>query len=278
MKKIVLVLILFLFPAAVFAGEYVLIKGKGVEMCEAYGKNVNSMHPPKSLVMPYEQILNPEFKDFSKPAWEATFSQELFDKINLFLWERDVNPIYRFPVTEYKNWRGTPEQYALAWEHYKGNRQKTLSLGLPVSKVDIDNDGKTENIAYDSVNNRILMVLNDDKTEIDLKKTALVLQHPSRKAEGKGELTADGRRISDAMHSVAYDVFIYKQKTYFDLYIDLRYIFVEKESMIWGKLQPKEKFMKRKETEPDGILRIFITENQNTQEICTYQFKISNNK
>mgnify|MGYP003394163990 FL=1 len=279
MIRIFLVFVLLLFPSISFAGQYELVKGKGVEVCEAYGKNLNSLNPPLAYTK-LERKLNPEFKDFSKPEWERLYPEEgksLFTKINRFLWERDANPIYYFPVTEWKNWRGTPKQYSRAWKHYKGSRQALLAVGLPISSIDIDNNGKIENIALDSVNGGILLVLNDDRTAIDLKKTALVLQHPIRKEKGKGELTADGRIISDALHTLSYNVFIYKQQTYFDLYIDLSYIFIEEESGIWGKLQPPaitmEKSMKRRKTEPDGILRVFITENQKTEEICVYQFK-----
>jgi len=279
---ITLVLLIFIFPVLAFAGEYVLIKGKGVEVCEVYGKNLNSLK--LKVPMKRERKFNPEFTDFGQPEWEGgeTFDQKLSDKINSFLWERDVNPIYYFPVTEYKNWKGTPEQYAQTWKRYKQVRQRTLAMGPPISRVDIDNDGKVENIYLESKckiceNNGIPLVLNYEKTNIDFEKTSLLLQHPSRKTEGDGILTDDGKKVSDAVHSIFYDVFIYKQKTYFDLYIDLHHIFIEKESRIWGKLQPPaiitEKSKKRKATEPDGILRVFIIENQKTQEICTYHYR-----
>lgn len=262
MRRIIILLFILVFisPVSAFAGQYELVKGKGVEVCEAYGKNLNSLNPPLALTE-LERKLNPEFKDFSKPQWEKMYfhtdgAEKLFPKIDLFLWERDANPVYYFPVTEWKNWRGTPRQYAQAWKQYKKVRQAILSVGLPITKVDIDNDGKIENIAHDSVNNNILLVLNDDETDIDLEKTSRFLQHSSRKAKGKGELTADGKRVKDAMHTLSYDVFIYKQKTYFDLFVNL-----------WeeGKTMGHESIW--------GELRVFITENQKSHEMCKYQFK-----
>jgi hypothetical protein len=48
------------------AGRYELIKGKGVEVCEAYGENLNSFNP--STPMLCERPVNPDFKNFAKPA------------------------------------------------------------------------------------------------------------------------------------------------------------------------------------------------------------------
>lgn len=227
MRRIIILLfiLVFIFSVSAFAGQYELVKGKGVEVCEAYGKNLNYLKTPLFLKAPQRKI-NPEFKDFNKPQWEKMYfhtegAEKLFPKIDRFLWERDANPINYIVVTEWKNWRGTPRQYAQAWKQYKKVRQAILSVGLPITKVDIDNDGKTENICLDSTDESILLVLNEAKTDIDLKKTSQLLQHPGLKAQGKGELTADGKRVKDAMHALSYDVFIYKQKTYFDLFVNL---------------------------------------------------------
>jgi len=59
----------FSFSEAVQAGRYELIKGKGVEVCEAYKKNLESFPDPYPT-MACERKINPEFKDFEKPVWE----------------------------------------------------------------------------------------------------------------------------------------------------------------------------------------------------------------
>ena len=50
------------------AGSYLLVVGKGVEVCEAYLENLNSFpkHPP----MVCERPLNPSLTDFSRPKWQ----------------------------------------------------------------------------------------------------------------------------------------------------------------------------------------------------------------
>ncbi len=56
------------------AGSYVLAIGKGIEVCEAYLKNLNSFpkHPP----MVCDRPLNHQFTDFNKPAWKELDGQE----------------------------------------------------------------------------------------------------------------------------------------------------------------------------------------------------------
>lgn len=56
------------FTDVAHAGRYELIKGKGVEVCEAYEKNLNSFSP--STPMLCERQVNRDFKDFAKPMWE----------------------------------------------------------------------------------------------------------------------------------------------------------------------------------------------------------------
>src|SRR5207244_2656660 len=71
MKKAVAYFFLLaqLIPGTVFAGDYKMVLGKGIEVCEAYLKNLNSF--PKAPPMVCERPLNPELKDFQKPEWKA---------------------------------------------------------------------------------------------------------------------------------------------------------------------------------------------------------------
>ena len=56
----------FTYPA--HAGRYELIKGRGVEVCEAYEKNLNSLRNP--WPMNCEREVSQKFKEFSKPKWQ----------------------------------------------------------------------------------------------------------------------------------------------------------------------------------------------------------------
>jgi hypothetical protein len=71
MKIKLLLIVVFLFLSSIsWAGEYMLEKGKGVEVCEAYSKNLNSFNLHSQYVMACERKINPIFADFKKPEWE----------------------------------------------------------------------------------------------------------------------------------------------------------------------------------------------------------------
>lgn len=82
-KGLVGVAALLLTTAPVLAGQYDLIKGKGVEVCEAYKKNLESFSD-RYPVMACERKINPEFKDFETPNWEKVDLEkhrELFRRV-----------------------------------------------------------------------------------------------------------------------------------------------------------------------------------------------------
>lgn len=249
------------------AGRYELVKGKGVEMCEAYEKNLNSFKP--GLPFRGARPINPEFKDFSKPDLKpGSFPA---DKIYRLLWERDVNPIYYFPVTEWSKWRGTPEQYTRAWESFREGRRRG-QFGDKIGLVDIDNDGNPDTIYLDQrvEVGALLLVLNTDRSDLDYDKTKFVMQHPSRKEQGLGELRPLEKDapdyhpdkkfgftpVEDALYGAAYDVFRYKNKTYFDL---------------WWTRHPD--YQGKLDFQVGKPLRVFMIENNKTREICTYKFQ-----
>jgi len=259
-KKMIAIILTLIFaiPASTLADEYVLVKGKGIEVCEDYGKNLNYFKP--KISMKYKRQISLDFKDFSKPMWlnwdpilmnvgERMFrdnNQALFDEIDLFLWERDINPFMHVLDEDKKNWHGTKMEYEKAWRDYKVNRRAQISK--PIGQLDIDNDGMPENIVYDKFYERgIFLVLTADKKSIDIKKTANLLQHPPRKTDGKWSFALYGSIMYAGGHKDYYDAFIYKGKTYFD----------------WWE----------SECDPIvGRLRVFKTENQKTEEICIYQY------
>ena len=267
-------------PAA-HAGQYVLEKGKGVEVCEAYEKNLNSFKPRG----PFRgnRPINPEFKDFSKPdlkGWvedptpgSRTFPEE---KIDRFLWERDANPVYSYRGGIAK-WRGTPAQYEEAWKRFKFLRRGPgiqTADREKIGAVDIDNDGTPDNVYLDERGNDLgapLLVLNADRSDLDYAKTKLVMQHPSRKEQGLGELrklapgeraTAEAEKFGytpfeDSLHGASYDVFQYKNRTYFDLWWIRHTDYQGKLDFEVGVGKP---------------LRVFVIENNRTREVCTYKY------
>lgn len=145
-------LALFLFlTGPAHARRFVLEKGKGVEVCEAYGKNLNFMvNAPDALPFSGMRPINPEFTDFSKPGIadndvSSEDTAHFVEEMNHFLWQRDVNPVYYIPVTDWPKWRGMPEQRKKAWKTFSEYRERWHFLDIV--KVDIDNDGVVEQVA-----------------------------------------------------------------------------------------------------------------------------------
>ena len=117
--------ILLLFSGtALYADQLVLVKGKGIDVCKEYGKNLK-LFP--IIATKYKRIINPDYKNFSKPKWLVwgpseslpgrldcdrlypEDSHELFDKIDLFLWNRDSNP-FMYLVDKDKKIGGVPRR------------------------------------------------------------------------------------------------------------------------------------------------------------------------
>jgi len=190
----------FTFSEAAQAGHYELIKGKGVEVCEAYAKNLNSFKP--GIPMICERQINPEMKDFSRPTWteiDPWQNREMVKNVESFLGD--------YP-------RGNPKDDLAQWEDGVKDRVKIHHLKIELAQVDIDNDGKNENTIkyYDGScpmtrhYGTPLLVIDQEKNSIE-KRTALLMQNPKSAAGG----TARG-----IWAGTMYDVFIYKDIVYFD--------------------------------------------------------------
>jgi hypothetical protein len=250
-------------------------------VCEAYRKNLNSFNP--KLPMEYRKI-NPVLKDFKEPRWESVRFEgakrippgsDVLIRISNFLWERDANPAHYVTITEWPKWRGTKKQLAAAYKSYFYERHESGKVmpGHQIVDIDIDNDGRPEPVYLDRLYDipGVLLVLKPNYSDIDDRKTKLVLMHPSfkelglgyfepvKKEGGWGIAPSNVKRGFDEVHTALtgafYGVFFFKDKTYFDL---------------WGF--PDERRVQGWRSLLDSRLHVFIAEKGNTTEICTYKF------
>lgn len=241
----ILVACIIVFPALVFAGEYILEKGNGVDVCEAYGKNLNSFNLHSQYVMACERKVNPKYTKFKKPEWKKL---ELRDNIDL------LKNIEIF-LDNY----GDISNNVQGWEEYIKSRIEGEYIHIKLSQIDINNDGKKENVIkyIDGVCPEAhygtpLLVLNNNLKEIDIEKTKPLLQNPRH---------AKYRDLSEGWDGTMYDIFIYKNKTYFDRW---RY----------GEGSLDEKTI----VNTYRLLKVFITESDkkgksSTKEICRYRYR-----
>ncbi|HJY76234.1 MAG TPA: hypothetical protein VKE95_06345 [Burkholderiales bacterium] len=241
-------------PFAVEAGRYEIVRGAGTEICEAYQNNLNSLGP--AVPMMCERRINPDDEHFRKPVWDRIDVSDVMDRIDDFLWKRDANPAYYIPMSR---WRGTKEQYREARRNYAVDRSRRSVIGHLAAKIDIDNDGQPENVYLDKICGSsfgsLLLVLNDQGSDIDRAKTALVMRHPSRATRRLPDVTKHSppHPVGDSLHKAHYDVFQYNGKTYFDLWW-------EGSSYTDGASEHVEQ------------LRVFIAQKKQVREVCTYRF------
>lgn len=260
------------------AGRYELIKGKGVDVCEAYEKSLNSFQPKVPMVCgrPVSSKLG-----FDKPNWKQIDSfpngaviAETFWDFTEFLWQRDVNPVRYFRSDKWPQWKGTSTQYKEAYRAYRDNRERLLIDKPPLfAEFDIDNDGKRDRIYFEhpcgSVYGDLLAVLSSNYKTIDRQRTERLMPHPSFKRMGLGVFRPVKKGdwgipplfvergfmpVEDAMSDAHYDVFLYKGITYIDQ---------------WWSSHPD---FKGKSDTVAGRLRVYQPTPTGTVEICIYRF------
>ncbi len=107
---------------------------------------------------------------------------------------------------------------------------------------------------------RVILVLNADRTTIDVEKTEKILKHPSRRTAGWGfvrppwpdESVQRTTRVTDAYVSVQYVVLSYKGK----IFLDLSWrVHPEYSVRAWGQR---------------ATSKLYLTEGERSEEICEY--------
>jgi hypothetical protein len=208
MKRKILLFILFVglaLPYAVFAGELYLIKGKGIPVCEAHYNNLKELNFVEQMVCDRDRYY-PDENGITRPKWEESDlkeNKELVKKIMKFFYYGD----------QFKKIKMYDDK-----DEYQSYLEVLLRTGdtMSFAMVDINNDGKQEKVilynhgqcmvthAY----SRVLLVLDQVNNQIDVKKTEPLLQNTT-------DPHADIRSRADGLYQM-YDVFLYKDQTYFD--------------------------------------------------------------
>ena len=203
-RKILLMFVwLFVFSTLAFADEYVLVKGKGVEVCEAHLKNLKTMNLYRMVCERNEYY--PEANGIKRPKWERLDlreNKEIVKRIHKFFSYGDQFAEMKIMDDE-KQFEELMEVIYLK------------SHALYKAAMDIDNDGKAEKILLYSdgfcmethVYSRPLFVLDENKNLIDVRKTEPLLRNPFPR-NLRAKAVNSGYQL--------YDIFIYKKETYFD--------------------------------------------------------------
>ncbi|MEQ1824237.1 MAG: hypothetical protein ABL949_17155 [Fimbriimonadaceae bacterium] len=177
----VLGLLWLLIADVATAGSYTLVVGKGIEVCEAYLKNLNSFpkHPP----MVCDRPLNQKFTDFSKPQWQPL---EFWPNRHL-LRQAERQHASNLAYTDEEFEKRDPYD---KWEANMQARLAERAMTFQTANLDIDQDGTEETVLRfdtawpcDSTNEFTFShagginhyILTADRQSIDVAKTRLSL-------------------------------------------------------------------------------------------------------
>jgi len=256
--------------------KFILTKGKGVEVCEAYLKRLN-----KTWFKRLPLCDRPESTDV--PG---------FEKLNrVALIPEEIYPIY-YRITDFIQ---TGDQYIHDKQSAAGktnvlrpeNKEREIffiNQGLELQslgayrydpRIDFDNDQKPENLLvwkesrfscgiireeyglFPQLGSTIALVLGPDSLSVDEKKTKTLIGHPIGgypKPDGKGFFDNRFRPVGDSM-----GIFRFKGATYFDTLFNG-----------WGDFEGK----RRKNPDIWRILGVFKREKGQTKQACEYLWEV----
>ena len=232
-----------LLPSLAFAGRYELVKGKGVEVCEAYKRNLESFHSAYPMIC--ARKVNPEINGFEKPVWKDVDT------------ERDGGRTLLNRVLNY--------QHAGDYDQFRRNVYSDVELSEMVARsrkarviilsrtdVDIDNDGKLDDV----------LVYRDGlcpDTSVSYFATNLfVLKAGPKPGESMIDANNPVERLlrhvvsPEGGHFTVADLFRYKGTTYIDKYCAFKNRFTGCDDV--------------------DILVVFKMKQDTANEICRYKF------
>jgi len=161
-KTVVAITTFLVTTAPALAGQYVLEKGQGLDVCEAYKRNFESFD--NLMPMACERKYDPTIKGFSSPPWQRLDLQKHFE-----LYKKA--DIYRQRISGRLSKADADEYISHAAERARG-----LKAELYLARLDLDGDGKLTNVLairemtcgpYHTGERTRLYVLNETLTDID---------------------------------------------------------------------------------------------------------------
>ncbi len=207
-----------LFAASpALAGQYEIIKGKGVEVCEAYEKNLNTFNP-KTYPMVCEREINPRMKDFKKPDWV----QPSLDQARAL--EFDMAKLTSQVLNQ-------PEPKSEAEIKLRTEKDEGWPAKRWIVSVDIDNDGTPDTVLKQQdgrCESRVfgvsIAVLSKDGKHYDLNKSqyidadmSVLVGQLNKDSKPWNRRTAGLAKTEFSGYSL-YDIFLHKGVAYFDLW------------------------------------------------------------
>jgi len=232
-----------------------LLKGSGIPICESYTDWIERRQPTDSA-SPFRVDLGQRYVGLESEWF-------LLTKVEDYVWERDVNPANNVQVDQVPQWQGTLEQRARARELFHKRFEMDLAgHGYQIGLVDVDNNAVAENVFFSSrQSGSTLVVLNEDKTDVDVEKTEKILAHPSRREAGWRETKPtppDDTRFS-----------IWPVVPVYDAYFGAEYAVLSFEgtTFVWFRWRVHPDYTIREWSERD-TQHIYRTDGDRSEEVC----------
>lgn len=212
----------FLFIFAIFffatypahAGRYEIVKGKGVEVCEAYKKNLESFNDPLPMVC--ERKINPAFSEFEKPVWQSVNVGQGEGRVLL---HRILNYQHAGEYDQFRKNLYRDSDLNGFIKEYESSRTPILRR----AKIDIDNDGRADDVAiFRNGYCPETSVAPHFAANIYLLKAGLEPNEPMIDASYPAERLLRGNINPNQGEFAPSDLFRYKEKSYIDKYCAFR--------------------------------------------------------
>ena len=126
-----------LHPTQAVAGRYELVRGKGVEVCEAYKKNLD-----RYSALPRFLACGGRFYQLNKDGITEPNWKQLDFRKNLFLYDKGLMYLIKIGAEDYA-W---PKEEVDRYHKLIKERANSTNLQIWLAKFDLDGDGGNENV------------------------------------------------------------------------------------------------------------------------------------
>lgn len=261
-----------LFTVDSMGDTFEMIEGKGTAVCEAYLLAAQEWAPGAMACLGDRPLdakgiarISAPIRQIESSDEEGSPAYELNRSAAEFVGRHDRNLAAYYYADRLGEWRGTPEQTAVAQQTIVNRNLKFSSDGvLRILQVDVDNDGTREDVLFfphcytgstaTSMTMASPLILADNRAEVDADRTLKLLREPVRHRFNPHPRRVGGSWVVDADISsgAAYGFLSFEGKTYFDF---------------WWDVEPR----RVPEPKDANVLRVYLPSGSSARSVCSFR-------